>query len=144
MALTSHTWFRSLVLAVVVQLLSLTLMTSWTVAHTRLLCSWNSPGKNTGVGCHFPLQGIFPSQYLNLCLLHHNWILYQLSHQGSPWYLEQEEEHALALMVCTVEDSCSLGCGLLFQEPTWLSFTPSSEVYISSVQFSRSVMSDSL
>ena len=27
---------------------------------TRLLCPWNSPGRNTGVGCHFLLQGIFP------------------------------------------------------------------------------------
>ena len=27
----------------------------------RLLCPWNSPGKNTGVGCHFLLQGIFPT-----------------------------------------------------------------------------------
>ena len=26
----------------------------------RLLCLWNSPGKNTGVGCHFLPQGIFP------------------------------------------------------------------------------------
>ena len=26
---------------------------------TRLLCPWNFPGKNTGVGCHVPLQGIF-------------------------------------------------------------------------------------
>jgi len=26
---------------------------------TRLLCPWNFPGKNTGVGCHFLLQGIF-------------------------------------------------------------------------------------
>ena len=29
----------------------------WTVA-ARLLCSWDSPGKNTGAGCHFLLQGI--------------------------------------------------------------------------------------
>ena len=29
---------------------------------TGLLCPWDSPGKNTGVGCHFPLQGIFPTQ----------------------------------------------------------------------------------
>ena len=29
---------------------------------TRLLYSWNFPGKNTGVGCHFPLQGIFLTQ----------------------------------------------------------------------------------
>ena len=34
----------------------------------RLLCPWNFPGKNTGVGCHFLLQGIFPTQGSNLCL----------------------------------------------------------------------------
>ena len=32
----------------------------------RLLCSWDSPGKNTGVGCCALLQGIFPTQGLNL------------------------------------------------------------------------------
>ena len=31
---------------------------------------WESPGKNTGAGCHFLLQGIFPTQGLNLCLLY--------------------------------------------------------------------------
>ena len=31
---------------------------------------WNFPGKSTGVGCHFLLQGIFLSQASNLCLLH--------------------------------------------------------------------------
>ena len=39
----------------------------------RLLCPWGSPGKNTGVGCHPLLQGIFPTQGSNpcfLCLLH--------------------------------------------------------------------------
>ena len=35
---------------------------------TRLLCPWDSPGKNTGVGCH-ALQGIFATQGLNPCLL---------------------------------------------------------------------------
>jgi len=50
---------------------------------TRLLCPWNSPGKNTRVGCHVFLQGIFPTQGLNLGLLHCRWILYQLIHQGS-------------------------------------------------------------
>ena len=45
---------------------------SWTVALQTLL-SMGSPGKNTGVGCHSLLQGIFPTQGLNphlLCLLH--------------------------------------------------------------------------
>ena len=36
----------------------------------RLLCPWDSPGKNTGVGCHFLLQGIFPPQGSNPCFLH--------------------------------------------------------------------------
>ena len=35
----------------------------------RLLWPWSSPGKNTGVGCHVLLQGIFPTQGLNLHLL---------------------------------------------------------------------------
>ena len=43
----------------------------------------NSPGNNTGVGCHALLQGIFPTQGLNPGLSHCRWILYQLSHQGS-------------------------------------------------------------
>ena len=36
----------------------------------RLLCPWNFPGKNSEMGCHFLLQGIFLTQRLNLCLLH--------------------------------------------------------------------------
>ena len=36
---------------------------------TRLLCPWDSPGKNTGAGCHFLLQGLFPTQGSNLHLL---------------------------------------------------------------------------
>ena len=32
---------------------------------TRLLCPWDYLGKNTGLGCHFFLQGIFPTQGLN-------------------------------------------------------------------------------
>ena len=49
----------------------------------RLLCPWDSPGKNTGVDCHFLLQGIFPTQGSNSGLPHCRQILYQLSHQGS-------------------------------------------------------------
>ena len=36
----------------------------------RLLCPWDFPGKNNGMGCHFLLKGIFSTQGLNLCLLH--------------------------------------------------------------------------
>ena len=34
-----------------------------------LLCSWDSPGKSTGVGCHALIQGIFPTLGSNLSLL---------------------------------------------------------------------------
>ena len=37
---------------------------------TRFLCPWDFPGKNSGAGCHFLLQGIFPIQWSNLCLSH--------------------------------------------------------------------------
>ena len=50
---------------------------------TRLLCSWHFPGKKTGVGCHFLLQGIFLIQGLIPSLLYCRWILYWPSHQGS-------------------------------------------------------------
>ena len=43
---------------------------------TRLLGPWDSPGKNTVVGCHFLLQGIFPNQGSKLGPLHCRQILY--------------------------------------------------------------------
>ena len=45
----------------------------------------DSPGKNTGVGCHALLQRIIPPQGSNPGLLHCRRILYHLSHQGSPY-----------------------------------------------------------
>ena len=48
----------------------------------------NSPGNNTGVGCHALLQGIFSTQVLSPGLPHCMRILYQLSHQGSLRILE--------------------------------------------------------
>ena len=74
---------------------SLSLCDPWTISCHSLqphglypawvLCSWNFPGKNTGVGCHFLLQGIFPTQGSNSCflyLLHCRRILYHC-HMGS-------------------------------------------------------------
>ena len=55
----------------------------------RLLCPWDSPGKNTGVGSHALLQGIFLNQRSNPGLLHCRWILNHLSHQGSPSRYEE-------------------------------------------------------
>ena len=45
----------------------------------RLLCPQDSPGKNTGVGCHALLQGIFQTQVWSPGLLHCRQILYHLS-----------------------------------------------------------------
>ena len=54
-------------------------MTLWAVAR-QLLSPQDSPGKNTGAGCHFLLQRIFLTQGLNLHLLLGRQILYYLSH----------------------------------------------------------------
>ena len=48
----------------------------------RLLCPWDSPGKNTGVGCHSLFRGIFLTQGSNPGLLRCRWVLYHLSHRG--------------------------------------------------------------
>ena len=49
----------------------------------KLLYPWDSPGKNTGVGCHFLPQRIFPTQGSNLPLLHWQADSLSLSHLGS-------------------------------------------------------------
>ena len=53
-----------------------------------LYSPWNSSGQNTGVGSLSLLQGIFPTQGSSPVLPHCRWILYQLSHKGSPRILE--------------------------------------------------------
>ena len=50
----------------------------------RLLCPRHSPGKNTGVGCHSHLQGIFSTKGMNPGLPHYRQILYCVSHQERP------------------------------------------------------------
>ena len=57
---------------------------------SRLLCPWDFPGKNTGVGCYFLLQGIFLTQGSNpnlLGLLHHRQILYHWAME-KPTYIQ--------------------------------------------------------
>ena len=57
--------------------------TSWTVVHQAPL-SMDFPGRNTGVDCHFLLQGIFLTQGSYLCFLHWQVDSLPLSHEGSP------------------------------------------------------------
>ena len=61
--------------------------TVWTVVHQALLSMRISPGKNTGVGCHALLQGIFSTQRSNSslpCLLHYRQILYHWTTRKAP------------------------------------------------------------
>ena len=53
-----------------------------------LYSPWNSPDQNTGVDSHSLFLGLFSTQGLNPGLPHCRWILYQLSHKGSPRILE--------------------------------------------------------
>ena len=53
------------------------------LCYARLLCPWNFPGKNTRVGHHFLLQGLFPTQGSNPGHPQCRQILYCPSHQES-------------------------------------------------------------
>ena len=60
----------------------LTLLQPCGLKPARVLCPWDFPGKNAGLGCHFLLQGIFPTQGSKLHLLHWQVDSLPLSHQG--------------------------------------------------------------
>ena len=102
--------------------ITLSLCNKWVVvvvsslSHVRLLrphgqrslagySPWDSSGKNTGVGCHFLLQGIFLTQELNLGPLHCRRILYQLSYKGSP---------------CNKWERSGNTTGFLLPSPSWI------------------------
>ena len=55
----------------------------------RVLCPWNSPGQNTGVGSQSLLQGIFPTQGSNPGILHCRWILFTIKATGKPKKIEE-------------------------------------------------------
>ena len=66
-------------------------VTPWT---TRLLSQWNFPGKSTGVGCHFLLQGIFPTQGSNPDLSYCGQTFYCLSSLSLlPWIFPTQESN---------------------------------------------------
>ena len=69
---------------------------------TRLLCPRNSPGKNTGVGCHALLQGIFPTQGRDprlLCLLHCWQVLYHYHWEAQGYLFTASQIFILYLSV---------------------------------------------
>ena len=63
----------------------------------RLLCPWDSPGKNTGVERHFLLQGTFPTQRWITRFLHWQADSLPLSHLGSASFPDQDQPGAPAL-----------------------------------------------
>ena len=90
--------FKSLIIGGLVSKLGLTLFRSHGLEPARLLCPWNSPGKNTGAGCHFLLQGIFPTQGSNpplLRLLHCRQLLYHFTTWEALFKLKNDLSGAL-------------------------------------------------
>ena len=72
-------------------------VTPWTVAHQAPL-SMNSPGKNTGVGCHALLQGIFLTQGLSLGLLY--FLQFAggfFTYQSATYWRIKESQHMIGL-----------------------------------------------
>ena len=68
-------------------------------------------GKNTGVGSHSVLQGIFPIQGSNPGLLHCRQILYHLSHQGSPYIgVKSKESESCSVQFSSVAQLCPTLC----------------------------------
>ena len=68
----------------------------------RLLCPWDSPGKNTGVGCHSLLQGIFAAQGWNSGLLNCRQVLYHLHYHRSPKLFQVILKYILTVL-CTLK-----------------------------------------
>ena len=62
-----------------------------------LYSPWHSPGWNPGVGSPSLLQGIFPTLGSNPGLSHCRWILYQLSYQGSPYWIKVDSKSTIVL-----------------------------------------------
>ena len=63
--------------------------------------------KNTGVGSLSLLQRIFPTQESNRGLLHYRKFLYQLSYQGSPYFIGEETQNSEGL--CNLPKLAELG-----------------------------------
>ena len=77
--------------------------TLWTAACQAPLFV-DFPSKNTGVGRHALLQGIIPTQVSNPVLPHCRWILYQLSHQGNPMWLDLDIHSTTLILLLPCSD----------------------------------------
>ena len=91
------------------------LVTLESLRPARLLCSCASPGKNTRESCHFPLQGIFPTQGLNLGLLHCRRILYCLNHEKRN--IQITKKYIFKVKIFTFTTYCSQGVLVIKSPP---------------------------
>ena len=75
----------------------------------RLLCPWDFPDENTGMGCHFLLQGIFPTQGSNFLNLPH-WQAdsLPLMPPGKPWFLLVDISHLVSTSLSSLIRSTAL------------------------------------
>ena len=70
----------------------------------RLLCPQDFSGKNTRVGCHFLLQGIFPTQGLKLCCLHHRQIFTAEPLEKALTNLDHFKFYLIILALCIISE----------------------------------------
>ena len=94
---------------VVVAKSCLTLLQPHGLQPTRLLCPWDSPGKNTGVGCHFVFQGVFQTHGSNPSLLHWEVNSLPLSCLGSP-FISYVVPLSISLRVNISRTVCNENC----------------------------------
>ena len=83
---------------------------------SRLLCPWDSPGKNTGMGCRPLLQGIFPTQAVSLPLTPPGKPLLQsLVAKHSPTYAEKIFQNPFRSVLVRALFSCKVATEIQLQ-----------------------------
>ena len=113
---------------------------------------WNSLGQNTGVGSLSIPQGIFPIQGSNPGLLHCRWILYHLSHQGSPeWLLSSYPllhqakplafANGITLKLWKPKETQTAKARMLYlvyPEPLWMARVKDKAIFLPNINFPNS------
>ena len=130
-----------------IHLSCLTLLQPHGLQPARLLCPWDFPGKNTGVGCHFLLWEVFPTQGSNPSLLHLYTDSLPLSQQRLPRLFISQAAPGLSRSPRLCSCACGVEfpdqrlnpgllrweCGVLATEPLWKSYE---NVSLSAVSYS--------
>ena len=68
----------------------------------RLLCLWNFPGQNIGLGCHFLLQGIFETQGLNPHLLMSSALVGRFSTTSITWEVRLQLQYNNMIIIIII------------------------------------------